>query len=560
MANESGLDTGVQPQAKEISDVKAIKLSQTNGGVISKREFFGLVGKGLIGGTLSGLLGLTERYFIPEIHSDLKAAVGTVKDLAAKKEGLTIEEKVENIQKEIKDLYGINVEFSGSTVVSVRAFLLERLSDMLVIYPPQLFKNLATITQKKTDAGLDYDIALPDNPILLPPTEDLVRKGYTIKFKNLPLQVAGMGHEDNIEIDKTKVLTMNFSELFAHEFGHTVHDLFGTPSLGSFSERLSPGLYIKSFQVEAIKSFPQRLFLPGFVSLYSRFNTQEDAAETFAFLLSKPKSVLATLEDREYHGELKLKLIAAMDMLYCLSGGLMDKKYFYDLAQGKVNRKYWETKQAEPYVFGKINETTVLFVTDIDKSTKGRLPAIIELTEVQNEGKPLSPFKEYNLGNLEGRTVAIKVEDDAKIGQVVNLVVDGIPLNLLDPSFLYPNEGMRIRVTLQTFSEQIAFEIENDGELLLIGGQEKRKTGNISENVLKIIDIPTKVSKTLGFVVLGAQTLNLLDEAIRSNLPPAKLKKLSAKTLLVDEVTRRDFLRRVAAAVTLAGITHYLSF
>lgn len=553
---------GENVDVEETPVAKAKNPSRTGGKAISRREFFGLVGEGLIGGTLSGLLGLTERYFIPAIHSDLRAAVGTVKDLAAKKEGLTFEEKVEKIQREIKDIYGINVEFSGSTAVSAKAFLLERLSDTLAVYPPQLFKNLATITRQKTDVELDYDIALPGNesPILLPPTEDLVQKGYTVKFKNLPLQVAGLGYEDSMEVSKTYSPLGNFSELFAHEFGHTAHGLFGTPSLSSFSERLLPELNLWSFQVEAIKSFPQRLFLPGFVSLYSRFNTYEDAAETFAFLLSKPKNALATLEDREYRGELKLKLIAAMDMLYCLSGGLMDKKYFYDLAQGKVNRKYWETKQAEPYVFGKINETTVLFVTDIDKSTRGRLPALIELTEVQDEGKPLSPFKEYNLGNLEGRTVAIKVEDDAEIGQVVNLVVDGIPLNFLDPSFLYPNEGMRIRVTLQTFSEQVSFEIENNGESLLIGGQEKRKTGNISENVLKIIDIPTKVSKALGFVVLGAQALRLVDEVVYSNLPLSKRKKFSAKTLLVDGMTRRDFLRRVAAAVTLAGITHYLSF
>jgi hypothetical protein len=377
-----------------------------------------------------------------------------------------------------------------------------------------------------------------------------------VSFKNHNFLTVGTGDGSGITVDKIKGhFAVGFPELFAHELGHTIHELSGNPSFTSFSEELSPPLSLpyslENFSA-IVKNLPKRLLLPGFVSTYSRFSLNEDAAETFSLLLADPKKALAVLNDTEYRGELKLKLIAAMDMLYCFSGGLMDKQYFSDLAQGKVNERYWETKQAEPYIYGRINETTVLFVTDIDKSPQERLPAIIEMTEVK-EGKDLSSFEELSLGSLEGRSIAIKnMEGDIPF---VDLVVNDTPLNLCAPA-----EGARVKVRLQTFSEQVSFELENKGGLLLAGGIERVKTGDISEKMLKTINLPNQMSKGLGFAVLGAQAWDLADQIIFPGLSSSESKKLALRLMSPKELSRRIFLKRVAAATALTGIARYLSF
>lgn len=533
----------------------SVSKTQKTGPRITRRMFLERVAGGLVGGMFFQQV---DKLFVPALHSEIGAVAKIGQEMVADK-GESLKERVEAAQQAIEKAYGIDVEFQEGTTTINRAILLEKLRKTLSIYPPQLFQNLTFVAKKKAEAGLDMGIITPDQGIpfcFLP--EESKKTSWKVTFKNHNFLTGGTGGGSGITVDKLKGhLLFDFSGLFAHELGHTIHGLSGNPALTSFSEELSAPLSF-SYSLEGfsaiIKNLPQRLLLPGFVSVYSRFNLNEDAAETFTLLLDDPKKALAVLNNTEYRGELKLKLIAAMDMLYCFSGGLMDKQYFSDLAQGKVNEQYWETKQAEPYIYGRINETTVLFVTDIDKSPQGRLPAIIEMTEVK-EGKDLSSFDELSLGSLEGRSIAIKKMTDKNIGPFLDLVVNDTPLNLYAPA-----DGTRVRVRLQTFSEQVSFDLENKGGVLLIGEVERGKTGDISEKMLKTINLPNQISKGLGFAVLGAQAWDLTDRVLDPGLTPSESKKLALKLMSPAELSRRIFLKRVAAAAALTGIVRYLSF
>jgi len=132
------------------------------------------------------------------------------------------------------------------------------------------------------------------------------------------------------------VIDICIDDTFHHEFAHCLDNLEDArDSLTLWKKTFPKKDYVGDGFIDE-RSIPRK---SGFVRPYGRVNPSEDRATVLEWLMTSDALISDRLKTDKILGH-KVELMK--NFLLEISGGLMDKHFFEDFNEGKVNRGYWD--------------------------------------------------------------------------------------------------------------------------------------------------------------------------------------------------------------------------
>lgn len=295
----------------------------------------------------------------------------------------------EVLEKEIEEMWGIDVEIEGDNkeVSAVRKLLLFR--EQLKIFPPELFDNLvslAKLAESRTDDDEMGKYYRWGERVKFKLTDSLGRRGNGVLVGDATLETG------EVNLALTYLTYWSLKESMPHEIGHLLSWVLTYVHEGHFTafplsvfvgkevrERaLSENEAEKRKIREVYRNFPGFLSDTSYYSLVSDF---ENSAMFLGKVLTDPVWAMLVATGKE-ESEKKVKVITAMRMWEVISGGLMDGQYFKDLALGKVRSDYWKNKETFPRHARLLDSERAFYITDLSGSPSEVIPASVEVEKL----------------------------------------------------------------------------------------------------------------------------------------------------------------------------------
>ena len=469
-----------------------------------------------------------------------------------KQHEMTDEEFVDFHIQQLRRVYNIEITFSTNVSIKSRRANLEAALFAVSKYPPNFINTMMALYEADKSSSNEAFFFRPEQ-------EHQRTKALRIQINSdeeFPYEgAAAVAYRlsEARNVFRANLFQVEFSTAFFHELAHNIHESI---CILNFVSQKPEEMPVESYWTKLAerlgvggKPAPFILFRPeGFASMYAATNNKENFAETISYLIGYPYLAIQEVINNP-RSELATKLIAVADILYIISGGLMDAQYWRDSITSNINFEYWLNKEKSPDENYLGSESRFYYYVQLpSQKEEDKLESVLVCTEdhAKDEAKTQQEnFEEYKNGDsltIAGRQIRVKISDrGADIQGRSHTYLghqladdDSVYLGMIPYDF---SDRMKMVFSTIDTTEEIELFVERDGTLMI------KRIKNYPTKDFPLFNkypkgIGSTASQIIGGSVLGNAAL-LIDEIIDH-----QLRKRS---------TRRNFLKNVVLSAFVAG-------